>query len=180
MLNVTIIYCRENRQFPSRETFYGWQESNRRDLKWQHAAELDKSLSTQLHSWCLVLLVKWNKMNVLISIEFLKDKSVDHRNSSSHVHTCTLITSNIGHSWIQQRFKIGRGIRTALGGRVLSWDGWMDTCWCRSRKAVVLFNIAEQKVSLQNWQALPSCHKTCNLLSLSSPLPLSLSLGKHN
>lgn len=33
VLNVTIIYCRESREFPSGKTFYGWQDSSWRDLK---------------------------------------------------------------------------------------------------------------------------------------------------
>lgn len=65
--------------------------------------------------------------------------------------------------------------------------GWTHACWYRSRRATVLLfvlflpvNIAEQKVILQTWQALPFCHKTRNLLSLSSPLPLSQFFPRHS
>lgn len=33
MLNVRIIHGRESAEFPSGETFSGWQDSNQRDLK---------------------------------------------------------------------------------------------------------------------------------------------------
>lgn len=118
MRNVRITHCRESGEFPSGETFYGWQDSNHGDLKWQHAAELDKSLSTQLHDWYLVFPVKWNKMDVLIAIEFRRDK----RNPSSHVHTCTLITGSIRQSRIQQGLYLGWGTSTALGGGLLTRD----------------------------------------------------------